>query len=125
MGNVGDNTVSQTTTLPDGRSLTTTVSWQSDDLKKNRVNVKLDGTERNMDSHFEWDVNMAVANRVFKVDLTGDAKFDNFAMPSPIATKMQVNFDFGNKDYMFDLQKDFDGKKMGVTLNNGKFSITV
>merc|ERR1712114_141005 len=94
--NVGDNTVSQTTTL----------SWQSDDLKKNRVNVKLDGTERNMDSHFEWDVNnreamtckmqakgnnkrwgnweisrdvkMAVANRVFKVDLTGDAKFDNF-----------------------------------------------
>merc|ERR1739847_100988 len=32
--NVGDNTVSQTTTLPDGRSLTTTVSWQSDDLKK-------------------------------------------------------------------------------------------
>jgi len=151
--NVGDNTVSQTTTLPDGRSLTTTVSWQSDDLKKNRVNVKLDGTERNMDSHFEWDVNnreamtckmqakgnnkrwgnweisrdvkMAVANRVFKVDLTGDAKFDNFAMPSPIATKMQVNFDFGNKDYLFDLQKDFDGKKMGVTLNNGKFSITV
>merc|ERR1711942_561736 len=74
--NVGDNTVSQTTTLPDGRSLTTTVSWQSDDLKKNRVNVKLDGTER-------------------------------------------------NKDYLFDLQKDFDGKKMGVTLNNGKFSITV
>jgi len=151
--NMGDNTVSQTTTLPDGRSLTTTVSWQSDDLKKNRVNLKLDGTERQLDSHFEWDVNnreamtmkmqakgnnkrwgnyeisrdvkMGVANRVFKVDLTGDANFDNFAMPSPIATKLQANLDFGNKNYMFDFQKDFNGKKMGVTLNNGKFSLTV
>merc|ERR1719462_146506 len=151
--NMGDNTVSQTTTLPDGRSLTTTVSWQSDDLKKNRVNLKLDGTERQLDSHFEWDVNnkeamtmkmqakgnnkrwgnyeisrdvkMSVANRVFKVDLTGDANFDNFAMPSPIATKLQANLDFGNKNYMFDFQKDFNGKKMGVTLNNGKFSLTV
>merc|ERR1712200_90652 len=151
--NMGDNTVSQTTPLPDGRSLTTTVSWQSDDLKKNRVNLKLDGTERQLDSHFEWDVDnkeamtmkmqakgnnkrwgnyeisrdvkMGVANRVFKVDLTGDANFDNFAMPSPIATKLQANLDFGNKNYMFDFQKDFNGKKMGVTLNNGKFSLTV
>merc|ERR1711988_565744 len=92
-----------TTTLPDGRSLTTTVSSQSDDLKKNRVNLKLDGTEGQLDSHFEWDVNNKEA-MTMKMQAKGNNKrWGNYEISRDV------------KNYMFDFQKDFNGKKMGVT----------
>lgn len=149
----GDNTISQTTTLPDGRSLTTTVSWDTDDMKKNKVNLKLDGTERQLDANFEWDfkntenlkfkgqgngqnkrwgkymisrdVKMSAKSGVLKLDLTGHAEFEKFWMPSPVETVMKVMLDTNNKEYMIDASKTFNGKKMGLTLNNGKLSLTL
>jgi len=151
--NKGDNMVSQTTTLPDGKSLTTTIKWDSDNMKKNKVNLKLDGTERNLDADFEWDltnpaamtmkghgkgqnkrwgnyevsrdVKMSSQNGVFKLDVEGDANMEKFFMPSPIKTIMKVMLDMNNNDYMFDISKDFDGKKMGVVLKNGRISLTL
>lgn len=148
-----DNTISQTTTLPDGRSLTTTVSWESDNMKKNHVNLKLDGTERQLDAHFNWDVTnpaamtmsgkgkgnnkrwgnyqierdvkMSSKAGVFKLDLDGHAEFEKYFMPSPIETKLRVMLDTNNKEYMIEANKDFNGRKMGVTLNNGKLSLSL
>jgi len=151
--NKGDNTVSQTTTLPDGRSLTTTVSWESDNMEKNKVNLKLDGTERNLDADFEWDfqnprdmsfkghgkgqnkrwgnyeisrdLKMSAADGVFKLDGTGYANIDKFFMPTPVDTQMKVMLNMNNNEYMFDVSKTYDGKKMGLLLNNGKLSLTL
>lgn len=149
----GDNTISQTTTLSDGRSLTTTISWDSDNMKKNKVNLNLDGTERKLDADFEWDVTnpaamtmkghgkgqndrwgnyeisrdikMSAVDGVLKVDANGNANFEKFWMPSPIETVMKVMMNFPNKEYMIDLSKTFDGRKMGVVLNNGRLSVSL
>jgi hypothetical protein len=149
----GDNMVSQTTTLPNGKSLTTTIKWDSDNMRQNKVNLKLDGTERQLDAEFEWDttntadmtfkahgkgqnerwgnyeisrdMHMSSQNGVLKIDATGNANMEKFWMPSPIETVMKVMLDVNTKDYMFDLSKTFDGKKMGVVLNNGRISLTL
>jgi len=151
--NKGDNMVSQTTTLPNGKSLTTTIKWDSDNMMQNKVNLKLDGTERNLDADFEWDltnpadmtmkahgkgqnerwgnyeisrdVHMSSQGGVFKLDVEGDANMEKFFMPSPIKTVLKVMLDMNNNDYMLDVSKDFDGKKMGVVLNNGRISLTL
>jgi len=151
--NKGDNMVSQTTTLPNGKSLTTTIKWDSDNMKQNKVNLKLDGTERNLDADFEWDVTntaamtmkahgkghnnrwgdyevsrdikMSSMNGVFKMDVEGNSNMEKFFMPSPIKTVLKVMLDMNNNDYMLDVSKDFDGKKMGVVLNNGRISLTL
>jgi len=52
----GDKTITQTTTLPDGRSLTTTVSWETESFKDNKVTVKLDGTERKSVIVADWKI---------------------------------------------------------------------
>ena len=149
----GDNSISQTTTLPNGKSLTTTISWESDNMKQNKVNVNLDGTERQLDAEFEWDVTdpadmtmkghgkgqndrwgnyeisrdikMSAKDKVLKIDATGHANFEKFWMPSPIDTEMKVMLNFPTKEYMIDVSKTFDGRKMGVVLNNGRLSVTL
>merc|ERR1712127_932000 len=51
----GDNEISNTVTLPDGKSLTTTLSWEKDDMTANKVHLNLDGTERKLDLVAEWN----------------------------------------------------------------------
>merc|ERR1719154_697276 len=123
-------------------------------MKQNKVNLKLDGgTKRNLDADFEWDLNnpaamtmkvhgkgqnqiwgnyeisrdikMSFRSGVFKLDVEGDANMEKFFMPSPIKTVLKFILDMNNNDYMLDVSKDFDGKKMGVVLNNGRISLTL
>jgi len=44
----------QSTTLPDGRALTTTLKWKTKNLKKNTVDLILEGTETNLKANFDW-----------------------------------------------------------------------
>ena len=56
------NRFSTTQTLEDGRSLTTTVTWKNgysnsnSHLLGNKVNINLDGTERQLNLDLEWDM---------------------------------------------------------------------
>jgi len=57
-----DNSFSTTQSLANGKSLTTTITWKNKwdtvaFLLDNVVNVKLDGTERNLDLNMEWGMN--------------------------------------------------------------------
>jgi len=48
------NMITQSTTLPGGRALTTTLKWKTKDLKQNTVDLILEGTERNLKANFDW-----------------------------------------------------------------------
>merc|ERR1712002_1155478 len=148
-----DNSISQTTTLPDGRSLTTTVTWESDNLKKNKVNIKLDGTERKLNADLSWDVTNPT-NMVMKADAKGEnkkwgkyeltrnlkitksgtkfnAKMDgvssiaNAPWPSPVNTDIDISFDTNAKDYSIAVKKSAAGRNFGITLNNGRLSVNI
>merc|ERR1712080_522767 len=60
-------TITQSTTLPDGRALTTTFKWGNDNnWLNNHIELDLAGTERNLDSKFEW--NFGPAAGTWKLD---------------------------------------------------------
>jgi hypothetical protein len=52
----GSNEISLVTELSDGSQPTTTITWATEDMKKNKVNVKLDGMEHKIDGSLEWDM---------------------------------------------------------------------
>lgn len=149
----GDNSISQTTTLPDGRSLTTTVSWQSDNLQKNKVNIRLDGTERKLNADLTWDVTNP-ANILMKADAkgenarwgkyelmrdiklssvsgklgaewTGVSSFANAPWPSPVNTDVKASVDTNTRDYSFSVTKNVAGRTYGLTLQNGRLSLNL
>lgn len=63
-------TITQSTTLPDGRALTTTFKWGNDNnWLNNHIELDLDGTERKLDSKFEW--NFGAAQGTWKLDAVG------------------------------------------------------
>jgi hypothetical protein len=63
-------TITQSTTLPDGRALTTTFKWGNDNnWLNNHIELDLDGTERKLDSKFEW--NFGAAAGTWKLDAVG------------------------------------------------------
>jgi len=149
----GDNSISQTTTLPDGRSLTTTVSWESDNLKKNKVNIKLDGTERKLNADLSWDVTnpanivmkadakgenqrwgkyelmrdvkMSSVNGKLNAEWTGVSTFANAPWPSPVNTDVKISIDTTSRDYSFSVNKNVAGRTYGLTLNNGRLSLNL
>merc|ERR1712035_13084 len=147
----GDNSISQTTTLPDGRSLTTTISWETDNLQKNKVNVKLDGTERKLNADLSWDVTNP-ANILMKVDAkgenarwgkyeimrdikmsstgsklkaawTGNTSIAKAPFPSPIKTDVEAMVDLNSRDYTLKVNKNVAGKTYGLTVQNGRVSL--
>merc|ERR1711914_29669 len=67
----GNNEISNTIKLPDGKFLTTTIKWRDDDMQCNKVEVKLDGSERKLDAFMEWDVKKPAA-MTFKLDADGE-----------------------------------------------------
>jgi len=63
-------TITQSTTLPDGRALTTTFKWGNDNnWLNNNIELNLDGTERKLDSKFEWNFGAAAGS--WKLDAAG------------------------------------------------------
>jgi 5-hydroxyisourate hydrolase-like protein (transthyretin family) len=147
----GDNQITQTSTLPDGRSLTTTVSWETDSIKANKVHIKLDGTERNLDAHVEWDVTNAGAmvlkmngkgqnarwgkyeltrdiktsftSSGINVDWKGDSSFQNSPWPSPVHTEITGNMDFNSNKFGMKMAKTVAGKTYALSVQDGKVNL--
>lgn len=149
----GQRSISQTTTLPDGRSLTTTISWETDNLKKNTVNIKLDGTERNLDAKLRWDStkpgsfdmhadakgenkrwgkykmtrNAKVNFKNGKIDAKIDGVTDiaNAPWPSPVNTDIKADINTKTADYSITINKTVAGNKYGITIENGKMRVNL
>merc|ERR1712137_1179804 len=82
----GDRTISQTTELPSGEHLTTTVEWTADTLKKNQATVTVEITpNRKFKGIFGWDFEtFYMGNWVGKSEF----KTGPFSSFSPIDTKI-------------------------------------
>jgi len=148
--NKGGNQVKQTTKLPDGRSLTTTISWATEELKTNKININLEGTERNFDGYFDWDLsnhdsmwmkmegkgeNKLVGpyelSRDLKINcdhgkhttisLTGNSKNNDYN----VETDINADLDYSNNVYKGVIKKVINGKSYALTLDNGRLSIDV
>jgi len=148
---MGKNEISNSVTLPDGKSLTTTIKWKHDDLKCNKVEIKLDGTDRKLDAQMEWDAKNPAAI-TFKVDIkgenprwgkyelrrqgtfgavqskltadwTGFSNFQNVPWPSPVNTKLNASLDFDKNDFVLKASKEAAGKTMAISFNNGRLSV--
>merc|ERR1711915_1162681 len=98
-----DKQISSTTTLPDGRSLTTTLKWATTDLKENTVDLILDGTERNL-------------NATLKFNGKGSSSFQNAPWPSPIQTDIELDLDYNKHEYYARINKVAAGVAWGITL---------
>jgi len=139
-----DKQISSTTTLPDGRSLTTTLKWATTDLKENTVDLILDGTERNLNANLKWNfkdpsklsLNLDAAgnnkrfgdyslNRVMtasvgtgtlKFNGKGSSSFQNAPWPSPIQTDIELDLDYNKHEYYARINKVAAGVAWGITL---------
>merc|ERR1712142_1332890 len=148
---MGKNEISNSVTLPDGKSLTTTIKWKHDDLNCNKVEIKVDGTDRKLDAHMEWDAKNPAA-MTFKVDIKGENKrwgkyelrrqgtfgavnnkltadwtgyssLQNVPWPSPVNTKLTASLDFDKNDFVLKASKEAAGKTMAISFNNGRLSV--
>jgi len=139
-----DKQISSTTTLPDGRSLTTTLKWATTDLKENTVDLILEGTERNLNANLKWNfkdpsklsLNLDAAgnnkrfgdyslNRVMtasvgtgtlKFNGKGSSSFQNAPWPSPIQTDIELDLDYNKQEYYARINKVAAGVAWGITL---------
>lgn len=147
----GDNEISNTVTLPNGKSLTTTLSWERDDMTKNKVHLNLDGTERKLDLVAEWnfqnqgamtfDVNANGENKrigAYSFSRKGQISATNgklngawkgqtaaakVAWMSPVDTDVSFDLNSNTNSYVFNISKTAAGRKMSISYNNGRFSI--
>jgi len=147
----GNNEISNTIKLPDGRHLTTTVKWRDDDMQCNKVEVILKGSERKLDATMEWDVKnpaamtfkldadgenkrwgkyelrregtVGAANNKLTADWTGFSSFQNVPWPNPVNTKLNANLDFNTNDFVASVSKEAAGKTVSMSYNNGRISI--
>jgi len=71
-----DNMLVQSTTLPDGRALTTTLKWKTKNLKQNTVDLILEGTERNLKANFDWGLSetWGYTDMFLNIDAKGNNK---------------------------------------------------
>jgi len=144
----GGNQITQTTELPDGRALTTTIKWATEQMTANKVDVKLEGTERNFDGHVEWDVtdqtkmwakaegkgeNKLVGpyeiKREMKIEcpsdrhsvstLTGLSKNKDYT----VETDISADLDFEHKSFGGHIKKVVNGKSYVVILKDGSLSV--
>ena len=150
----GGNEITQTTELPDGRKLTTTISWATEDPKKNKVTVKLDGSERKFDGSLDWDVsdhgNMRF-NALGKgenkwigaytverhitvncdhgkhmvVDWKGNTKAEKLPWFKNVDTDISADMDWEHQAFAAKIHKNVDGRNYKLTLQNGRLSVDV
>merc|ERR1712121_395646 len=140
----GDRTISQTTELPSGEHLTTTVEWTADTLKKNQATVTVESTpNRKFKGIFGWDFQTYYMGN-FHVDVegenpwVGDYAIDRhvnwnlsrpefmsgpFATFSPIDSK--INFNYNSRQMMLnaDMVETMGGKQYGVKIHRNRFSL--
>merc|ERR1712088_863022 len=92
----GDRTISQTTELPSGEHLTTTVEWTADTLKKNQATVTVEITpNRKFKGIFGWDFQTYYMGN-FHVDVKGENPWvGDYAMDR------HVNWNLSRPEYMF------------------------
>jgi len=149
----GDNTITQTTKLPNGMQATTTVSWERDDMKANDVSIKFDATNRHMNAKLKWDVNhmdaitmffdvegenprmgkyhinrdvkMSSKGDVLEASWTGTTSVANAPFPSPVDTRVSANMNMATNDYKIDVTKTIAGTNYGVTLKNGRLAVNL
>jgi len=150
----GGNQITQSTELPDGRKLTTTIGWATEDAKKNKVTLKLDGTERQFDGFLDWDVTVHEDmhfNLVGKgqnkwlgaysferhsnvkcdhgkhmvIEHKGNTKMEKMPWFKNVDTDISADLDFEHRSYSGKLMKSVDGKPYRLTLQNGRLSVDV
>jgi len=150
----GKNQITQSTELPDGRKLTTTIGWATEDAKKNKVTLKLDGTERQFDGFLDWDVTVHEDmhfNLVGKgqnkwlgaysferhsnvkcdhgkhmvIEHKGNTKMEKMPWFKNVDTDISADLDFEHRSYSGKLMKSVDGKPYRLTLQNGRLSVDV
>merc|ERR1719430_1698627 len=91
-----DRTISQTTELPSGEHLTTTVEWTADTLKKNQATVTVEITpNRKFKGIFGWDFQTYYMDN-FHVDVKGENPW-----VGDYAIDRHVNWNLSKPEYMF------------------------
>jgi len=138
------NQISQTSTLPDGRSLTTTLKWKTKDLKHNTIDLILDGTERNLKANLDYDLSnpssmymnldakgnnkrfgdykvdrrmtCSVGDKTLKFSSKGNSSFQNAPWPNPIQTDIELDMNYNTKKYFVKINKIAGGVAWGITL---------
>merc|ERR1712126_689675 len=92
----GDRTISQTTELPSGEHLTTTVEWTADTLKKNQATITVEITpNRKFEGTFGWDFQTYYMGN-FHVDVKGENPW-----VGDYAIDRHVNWNLSRPEYMF------------------------
>merc|ERR1711981_1016150 len=92
----GGRTISQTTELPSGEHLTTTVEWTADTLKKNQATVTVEITpNRKFKGIFGWDFQTFYMGN-FHVDVKGENPW-----VGDYAIDRHVNWNLSRPEYMF------------------------
>merc|ERR1712200_373953 len=97
-----DKQISSTTTLPDGRSLTTTLKWATTDLKENTVDLILDAAGNNKrfgDYSLNRVMTASVGTGTLRFNGKGSSSFQNAPWPSPIQTDIELDLDYNKHEY--------------------------
>merc|ERR1712025_93960 len=126
----GDRTISQTTELPSGEHLTTTVEgtfgWAFQTCYMGNFHVDVKGEnpwvgDYAMDRHVNW--NLSRPEYIF--NWVGKSEFKNgpFASFSPIDSK--INFNYNSRQLMLnaDMVETMGGKQYGVKIHRNRFSL--
>jgi hypothetical protein len=150
----GGNQISQTTELPDGRKLTTTISWATEDSKKNKVTIKLDGTERKFDGFVDWDVTVhedmhfnmegkgenkwlgaysfdrhtsvkCDHGKHMVIDTKGTTQVEKLPWFKHVDTEISADLDWEHRSFSGKVLKNVDGKAYKLALQNGRLSVDV
>merc|ERR1711915_194838 len=85
-----DKQISSTTTLPDGRSLTTTLKWNFKDPSKLSLNLDAAGNNKRFgDYSLNRVMTASVGTGTLKFNGKGSSSFQNAPWPSPIQTDIE------------------------------------
>merc|ERR1719195_1956165 len=120
----GDRTISQTTELPSGEHLTTTVEWTEDSLKKNQATITVEVTpNRKFEGIFGWDF-QTLSTGNFHFDVKGENPWvGNYAIDRH--ANWEMNFVFNTRKMVLnaDMVETMGGKQWGLKIHKNRFSI--
>merc|ERR1712032_871355 len=118
-----------TTTLANGKSLTTTVGWKVNSPLNNRLSVDVEVDPSNSYSiNLTWRMNKlpdldlsTPEDAEFGLALTGDSNFTSGALAthSPIETEVKLTFDVDKADLNGKLKKVMAGKEYSIEFQPG------
>merc|ERR1712200_192025 len=114
-----DKQISSTTSLPDGRSMTTTLKWATTDLKENTVDLILDAAGNNKrfgDYSLNRVMTASVGTGTLRFNGKGSSSFQNAPWPSPIQTDIELDLDYNKHEYYARINKVAAGVAWGITL---------